>query len=142
MQRPRQLHPELTLAYKAPVLAWAVIKAVAFLLNAAVFAIGIARAQGQMAPPDYLYVGLLMLTPVVSSIAIGFTYPQTFDAEAAATIKVAAVLLNLLVLVFVIRLAMFLDPIVRAEQALWLVVLFVAPVANAIAFLPRRAPSR
>ena len=119
-------------------LAWAAIKAVAFLLNAAVLAIGVARAQGQMAPPDYLYVGLLLLAPLVSSLAIGITYKKSIDAEVAATIKVAALLLNVLVLVFVIRLAMFLDPITRAVQALWLVVLFVTPVANALAFLPRR----
>ena len=123
-------------------LAWAAIKAVALLLNAAVFAIGIARAQGQLAPPDFLYVGLLMVAPIVSSVAIGLTYRRGVDPELAATIKIAALILNVLVLLLVIRLAMYLDPDVRAIQSMWLVTLFLTPAANALAFLPRRAGDR
>jgi len=119
-------------------LAWAAIKAVAFLLNAAVFLVGVARAQGHLAPPDYLYVGLLMVTPIVSSAALVLSYRKGLDPEVLATAKVATLILNVLVLILVIQLAANLDPDIRAEQSLWLVTLFIAPPANAIAILPRR----
>jgi|SRR5882724_8158079 len=122
-------------------LAWAAIKAVAFLLNAAVFLVGIARLQGRLAPPDYLYVGLLLVTPLVSAAALVLTYRKSLDPEVSATVKVAALLLNVLVLLFVVRLVANLEPDIRAEQALWLVTLFVAPPANALAILPRRTSS-
>ena len=53
--------------------------------------------------------------------------------------SLAALLLNVLVLALVIRLVMNLDPETRAEQGLWLVMLCVAPPANALAILPRRS---
>jgi hypothetical protein len=120
-------------------LAWAAIKAVAFLLNAAVFLVGVARAQGRLAPPDYLYVGLLLATPLVSATALALTYRKNVDPEVSATVKIAASLLNVLVLALVIRLVANLDPETRAEQGLWLVMLFVAPPANALGILPRRS---
>ena len=120
-------------------LAWAAIKAVAFLLNGAVFLVGVARAQGRLAPPDYLYVGLLLATPLVSAAALALTYRKNVDPEASATVKIAALLLNVLVLALVIRLVTNLDPETRAEQGLWLVMLCVAPPANALAILPRRS---
>ena len=120
-------------------LAWAAIKAVAFLLNAAMFFIGIARAQGRLAPPDVLYVGLLLMTPLVSAAALAASYRKNIDPEAAATVKIAALLLNVLVLALVVRLFANLDPEVRAEQGMWLVMLAIGPAANAIAILPRRA---
>ncbi len=120
-------------------LAWAAIKAVALLLNGAMFLVGIARAQGHMAPPDYLYVGLLLVTPFVNAAAIVLTFRKGMDPEAAATVKIAALILNVLVLALVIRLAANLEPDVRAVQALWLVTLFIAPPANVLAILPRRA---
>ena len=122
-------------------LAWAAIKAVAFLLNGAVFLVGIARLQGRLAPPDYLYVGLLLVTPLVSAAALALTYRKTIDPEVSATVKVAALILNVLVLLFVVRLVANLESDIRAEQSLWLVMLFIAPPANAIALLPRRAGS-
>src|SRR4051812_27851667 len=99
-------------------LAWAAIKAVAFLLNAAMFFVGVARAHGRLAPPDYLYVGLLLLTPLVSAAALALSYRKNLDPEAAATVKIAALLLNVLVLALVIRLFANLDPEVRAEQGM------------------------
>jgi cytochrome bd-type quinol oxidase subunit 2 len=119
-------------------LAWAAIKAVAFLLNGAMFLVGIARMHGRLAPPDYLYVGLLLLTPLASAAALVLSYRKRLDPEVSATVKIAAVLLNTSVLLFVIWLAANLDPETRAEQGLWLVMLFAAPPANALAILPRR----
>ena len=119
-------------------LAWAAIKAVAFLLNGAVFLVGVARSQGHMAPPDFLYVGLLLVTPFVNSAALVMTFKKGIDPEALATVKIAALILNVLVLALVIRLAAHLEPDERAVQALWLVTLFIAPPANALAILPRR----
>ena len=60
------------------------------------------------------------------------------EAEVSATVKIAAILLNVLVFLFVIRLVAHLDPEIRAEQGMWLVLLFIAPAANALAILPRR----
>jgi len=59
----------------------------------------------------------------------------------AATVKVGALILNDLVLLFVVRLVANLEPDIRAEQALWLVTLFIAPPANALAILPKRSAS-
>jgi uncharacterized membrane protein YiaA len=120
-------------------LAWAAIKAVAFVLNAAVFLVGVARAHGRLAPPDYLYVGLLLATPLVSAAALALSYRKDVDPEVSATVKIAASLLNVLVFALVIRLVANLDPDTRAEQGLWLVMLFVAPPANALGILPRRS---
>lgn len=115
--------------------AW--IKAVAFVLNGVVFLIGIARLQGRLAPPDYLYVGLLFGAPLVSSAALAMSYREGRDPEVIATVKAATVMLNVLILAFVVWLNAGLDPETRSDQALWLMMLLVAPPTNLLAvFLP------
>lgn len=116
----------------------ATIKAVAFLLNGAVFLVGIARMQGRLAPPDVIYVGLLLATPAVSWLGLVLGYRRQVDEEVLATVKAGVTMLNVLVFVFVIRLMAMLESDVRADQGMWLVLLFAAPPVNALAILPRR----
>jgi cytochrome bd-type quinol oxidase subunit 2 len=112
-----------------------VLKAVAFILNGAVFLVGVARLQGRLAPPDIIYVGLLIAAPLVSCLALVLGYRRRVDPEVMATAKAAVVLLNGLLLCFVVWLTAHLDPDTRAEEWLWLVVLFLAPPVNALAIL-------
>jgi hypothetical protein len=121
--------------------ARAILKAIAFLLNGAVFMVGIARLQGRLAPPDYMYVGLLFAAPIVSWLALVLSYRKRVDPEVAATVKAGTIVLNGLLLVFVAWLAVRLDPETRADEGLWLVLLFAAAPANALATLPRRGES-
>ena len=116
-------------------------KAIAFLLNGAVFLVGIARLQGRLAPPDYIYVGLLFGAPIVSWLALVLSYRKRIDPEIAATAKAATVVLNVLLLGFVGWLTARLDSETRADEALWLVLLFATPPANALAIL-RSLPGR
>src|SRR6185295_13176535 len=106
-------------------LAWAAIKAVAFLLNGAVFLVGVARSQGRLAPPDYLYLGLLLAAPLASWLALVLGYRKEPDPDVVATANAAAMLMNALLLVFVVWLTAHLDPDTRSDEALWLVLLFV-----------------
>ena len=119
----------------------ATLKAIAFLLNGAVFLVGIARFQGRLAPPDYMYVGLLFAAPIVSWLALVLSYRKRIDPEIAATAKAATVVLNVLLLGFVGWLTARLDSDTRADEALWLVLLFATPPANALAIL-RSLPGR
>ena len=121
--------------------ARATLKAIAFLLNGAVFLVGIARFQGRLAPPDYMYVGLLFAAPIVSWLALVLSYRKRIDPEIAATAKAATVVLNVLLLGFVGWLTARLDSDTRADEALWLVLLFATPPANALAIL-RSLPGR
>jgi len=121
--------------------ARATLKAIAFLLNGAVFLVGIARLQGRLAPPDYMYVGLLFAAPIVSWLALVLSYRKRVDPEVAATAKAATVVLNVLLLGFVGSLTARLDSDTRADEALWLVLLFATPPANALAIL-RSLPGR
>jgi len=121
--------------------ARATLKAIAFLLNGAVFLVGIARFQGRLAPPDYMYVGLLFAAPIVSWLALVLSYRKRIDPEIAATAKAATVVLNVLLLGFVGWLTARLDSETRADEALWLVLLFATPPANALAIL-RSLPGR
>ncbi len=121
--------------------ARASLKAIAFLLNGAVFLVGIARFQGRLAPPDYMYVGLLFAAPIVSWLALVLSYRKRVDPEVAATAKAATVVLNVLLLGFVGWLTARLDSDTRADEALWLVLLFATPPANALAIL-RSLPGR
>ena len=121
--------------------ARATLKAIAFLLNGAVFLVGIARFQGRLAPPDYMYVGLLFAAPIVSWLALVLSYRKRVDPEVAATAKAATVVLNVLLLGFVGWLTARLDSETRADEALWLVLLFATPPANALAIL-RSLPGR
>ena len=121
--------------------ARASLKAIAFLLNGAVFLVGIARFQGRLAPPDYMYVGLLFAAPIVSWLALVLSYRKRIDPEIAATAKAATVVLNVLLLGFVGWLTARLDSDTRADEALWLVLLFATPPANALAIL-RSLPGR
>src|ERR1700752_3167651 len=98
----------------------ATLKATAFLLNGAVFLVAIARLQGRLAPPDYLYVGLLFATPLASWLALVLGYRTVPDPEIVATAKAAAFLLNGLLLVFVVWLTAHLDPDTRSDEGLWL----------------------
>jgi hypothetical protein len=117
--------------------ARAMIRAAAFLMNGAVFLVGLGRLQGRLAPPDVIYVGLLLGAPVVSWLALVLGYRRRLDPEIGATAKATALLLNGLLLLFVIWLCARLDPDTRAEEALWLALLFLAPPANALAIVPR-----
>jgi predicted permease len=121
--------------------ARATVKAIAFLLNGAVFLVGIARLQSRLAPPDYIYVGLLFAAPIVSWLALVLSYRKRVDPEVAATAKAATVVLNVLLLGFVAWLTARLDSDTRADEALWLVLLFATPPANALAIL-RSLPGR
>jgi hypothetical protein len=60
----------------------------------------------------------------------------------SATLNAAAILLNLLVLVFVFWLTVRLDPEVRSDEALWLLLLYAAPPANGLAIAARGADDR
>ena len=115
----------------------ATLRAVAFLLNGAVFLVGVGRSQGRLAPPDFIYLGLLLAAPAVSWLALVLGYRRRLDPEIGATAKAAALLLNGFLLVFVVWLTARLDPDTRADEALWLVLLFLAPPANALAIVPR-----
>ena len=115
------------------------IKAVAFLLNGIVFLIGIGRLQGRLAPPDYVYVGLLFVAPLVSWTGLAMSYRDGRDPEVVATVKAAVVMVNVLILALVVWLNSVLDPETRSDQALWLMMLLIAPPTNLLAvFLPRR----
>jgi surface polysaccharide O-acyltransferase-like enzyme len=114
----------------------ATLRALAFIFNAAVFAVGWARAQGRLAPPDYLYVGLLFAAPLVSLTALVLGYRRKRDPEVLATAKAAAYMLNALLLVFVVWLAVRLPPETLAEETLWILTLFAAPAVNAAALIP------
>jgi hypothetical protein len=113
------------------------IRAAAFLMNGAVFLVGLGRLQGRLAPPDVVYVGLLLGAPVVSCLALALGYRRRLDPEVGATAKAAALLLNGVLLLFVIWLCVRLDPDTRADEALWLALLFLAPPANVLAIGPR-----
>lgn len=115
--------------------ARATIKALAFVLNGAVFMVGVARLQSPLAPPDYIYVGLLVGAPLVSWLGLVLGFRRALDPEIAATAKAAMALLNGLLLVFVIWLTARLDAETRAGEALWLLMLFLAPPVNALAIL-------
>src|ERR1700747_438158 len=94
----------------------ATLKATAFLLNGAVFLVGIARLQGRLAPPDYIYVGLLFAAPIVSWLALVLSYKKRLDPEIGATVKAATVMLNAMLLVFVVSLTARLDPDTRGDE--------------------------
>ncbi len=111
------------------------LRAVAFLLNAAVFLVGYARFQGRLAPPDYLYVGLLFATPLVSAAALVLGYRKVVDPEVMATARAAALLSNALLLVFVLWLVAVLPGETRRDEALWIAILVLAPLANAASLL-------
>jgi hypothetical protein len=113
------------------------IRAAAFVMNGAVFLVGLGRLQGRLAPPDFIYVGLLLAAPAVSWVALVLGYHRRLDPEVGATAKAAALLLNALLLLFVIWLSARLDPDTRADEALWLAMLFLAPPTNAFAIVPR-----
>jgi hypothetical protein len=115
--------------------ARAALKAIAFLLNGAVLLVGIARLQGRLAPPDYMYVGLLFAAPIVSWLALVLSYRKRVDPEVAATAKAATIVLNVLLLGFVAWLTARLDSDTRADEALWLVLLLATPPVNALAIL-------
>jgi cytochrome bd-type quinol oxidase subunit 2 len=115
-----------------------IVDATAFILNGAVFLVGVARMQGRLAPPDYLYVGLLFASPIASWLALVLSYRKRSDPEVRSTATAGAMLLNGLLLVFVVWLAARLDPETRGEEAPWLVLLFAAPPVNAAAILRRR----
>lgn len=118
---------------KAAMLARAWLNAVAFLLNGGVMLVGVARLQGRLAPPDYVYVGLLLAAPLVSAAALVLAYRKSVDLEISTTVRAAALLLNLLLLTFVGWLTVRLDPEARADEALWLLLLYAAPPVNALA---------
>jgi hypothetical protein len=113
----------------------ATLNATAFLLNGAVFLVGVARLQGRLAPPDYIYLGLLFGAPLVSSLALVLHYRKQPDADVVATANAAAMLLNALLLLFVVWLTAHLDPDTRGDEALWLLLLFAAPPVNAAAIV-------
>src|SRR5262245_19718411 len=94
--------------------------------------------QGRLAPPDVFYVGLLFAVPLVSWLGLVLGYRKRVDEEVLATVKAGVVMLNALILLFVIRLLVMLDPEVRAEQGLWLLLLCAAPPVNLLAILPAR----
>lgn len=119
----------------------ATLRAAAFLLNGAVFLVGIARMQGRLAPPDYMYVGLLFAAPLSSWLALVLLYRSRTDPEVRATANAAALILNVLLLVFVVWLAIRLDSETLSEQGLWLVMVFAAPPANALALAPWKPSS-
>jgi len=119
----------------------ATLRAAAFLLNGAVFLVGIARMQGRLAPPDYMYVGLLFAAPLSSWLALIFLYRRRTDPEVRATANAAALILNVLLLVFVVWLAIRLDSETLAEQGLWLVMVLAAPPATALAIAPWKPSS-
>jgi len=106
-------------------------------MNGAVFLVGLGRLQGRLAPPDVVYVGLLLGAPMVSWLALVFGFRRGLDPEVEATAKAAALLLNGLLLLFVIWLSARLDPDTRADEALWPALLFLAPPTNVLAILPR-----
>ena len=114
----------------------AMLKAVAFILNGAVLLIGIARLQGRLAPPDIIYVGLLLVAPVAGWLALVLGYRKRTDPEVMATARVAAVVLNALVLLFAVWLTAHLSPDTLEEEALWIAILYLSPVVNALAILP------
>lgn len=118
----------------------ATVRAVAFLLNGAVFLVGLGRLQGRLAPPDFIYVGLLLAAPAVSWLALVLGYRRRLDPEVGATAKAAALLVNGFLLFFVVWLSARLDPDTRADEALWLAFLFLAPPVNALAIVPRWSP--
>jgi len=124
---------------RGSMLARAWLKAVAFLLNGGVLLVAVARLQGRLAPQDYVFVGLLMAAPLVSAAALILGYRRTVDAEVLATVNAAAIVLNVLVMVFVFWLTAHLDPEVRSDEALWLLLLYLAPPANGLAIAARRS---
>jgi hypothetical protein len=120
-------------------LARAWLSAVAFVLNGGVMLVAVARLQSRLAPQDYVYVGLLLAAPVVSASALVLGYRKTVDAEVSATLRAAAILLNVLLLVFVCWLTVHLDPETRTDEALWLLLLYAAPPTNALAISASRS---
>ena len=114
------------------------MKAIAFLLNGAVLLVGIARLQGRLAPPDYIYVGLLFAAPFVSWLALALSYRRRIDPEVAMTAKAATIILNVFLLLFVVWLTARLDPETRSDEALWLLLLAAAAPINIAAL--RRWP--
>jgi hypothetical protein len=114
-------------------LARAWLRAVAFLLNGGVMLVAVGRMQSRLAPQDYVFVGLLMAAPLVSAVALVLGYRKTVDTEVSTTVNAAAILLNLLLLIFVCWLTVNLDADTRTDEALWLLLLYAAPPANALA---------
>ena len=112
------------------------LRAVAFIANAAVLMIAFGRAQGRLAPPDYVYVGLLLATVAASTTALVLGYRRAVDPEVQATAKIAAYLLNALLFVFSLRLAAWLPEEALQAQMLWIGLLVFAPIANAVALIP------
>src|SRR5438128_12671422 len=104
------------------------LKAVAFILTGAVCLIGLARLQGRLAPPDTIYVGLLLAAPLVSWLALVLGYRKRVDAEVMATAKAGAVILTALLLLFVMLLTVHLTRDTLAEEGLWIALLYTPPV--------------
>jgi len=113
----------------------ATLRALALVLCGGVFLIGVARSRGFLAPPDYVWVGLLLATPLVSAAALVLVWVRSLRGEPLATVRSAAWLLNGALFLFATRLAVNLPPEMLREQALWLVILLTAPVVNALALL-------
>lgn len=99
---------------------------------------GVARSRSYLAPPDTVYVGLLFLAPLVSAAALVVGYRQALREEPMATLAAGTLLVNAALLGFVIWLFAALPASARREQALWIVLLFAAPFANAAAVLSGR----
>lgn len=111
----------------------ATVRAAALILDGGVFLVGIARLQGRLAPPDVVYVGLLLAAPGANVAALAVGYFPRMNAELRATTVALSHLVNLLLLAFVIRLLVDLPPPARREEALWLALLCAAPWVNALA---------
>lgn len=109
----------------------ATLRALAFVLNGAVFLVGVGRAQGHLAPPDFVYLGLMFAAPLVSSTALALGFRQARRDEPHATLRAMGLILNVALLAFVFRLLGRLDPGTREEQALWLGIMAAAPFVNA-----------
>jgi drug/metabolite transporter (DMT)-like permease len=123
----------------AAMLARAWLNAVAFVLNGGVLLVGLARLQSRLAPQDYVFVGLLLAAPVVSASALVLGYRKRVDPQVSATVRAAAILLNVLLLVFVCWLTVHLDPDTRMDEALWLLLLYTAPPTNGLALSASRS---
>jgi hypothetical protein len=125
----------------AGMLARAWLNAVAFVLNGGVLLVGLARLQSRLAPQDYVFVGLLLAAPLVSASALVLGYRKRVDPQVSATVRAAAILLNVALLVFVCWLTVHLDPETRTDEALWLLLLYTAPPTNGLAISASRSKS-
>jgi hypothetical protein len=102
-------------------------------MNAAVFAVGVARSQGYMSPPDYVFVALVLIASTVSAATLLLGMYSPLRDEAGATLVSAAYLLNVCLLGFVIFLLGVLPDVAREQQRLWIGILGIAPIVNAVA---------